>query len=219
MRKNNDLVAALVVLVVVGVVGMAVYGLVHLFGASSGRGGTSNADEIQLDSDLAASTFVQAVSNFVLGGTRGTNGSGLQIYPKIFSSCNTASTTLFAAKPPSGATSTVDVGLLNLGGNATTTSVYVGTSTTPSPPASSNVSATLVNGAQVATNTVQWLSPGVTVGPANGFLSSGTGTFTSIVVGPNDWLVMWATSTATGAGAAQYTPGFSTCNGKFIFNS
>jgi hypothetical protein len=51
-----------------------------------------------------------------------------------------------------------------------------------------------------------------------GYNSPGAGTFTKIVVGPNDFIVGEATTTYTGASAAGYVAGLS-CAYKLLWNN
>lgn len=125
-------------------------------------------------------------------------------------SCNAgsyaASSTLFAVANPFAATSTVTLQVISGTGQATTTSLAVGTSTTATGVATT-IGGTLAN-ISAGTTTPFWTSGGVTVGSA-GYVSAGANTFRTIVVGPNDFVVAVGTSTATGAGAANYSPGLS----------
>lgn len=131
-------------------------------------------------------------------------------------SCNSgtyaASSTLFAVANPFSATSTATFQSVVGTGQATTSTFLVGTSTLSVGLVASNVSATFVN-AGVATGTQFFTSPGISVGPGTGYLAPGTGTFRTVVVGPGEFVVGQATSTATGVGAANYTPGL-TCTYK-----
>jgi hypothetical protein len=170
-----------------------------------------------VESDAGYFDAAGALSNFLGGLAFSSNTTTVGPTMRgVAGTCNTASSTLFAVRAPSGATSTVDVEIFTVGGNATTSTLTVGTSTLPAVTAASSISATLINGAVIATNTVPTLSGGVTVGPANSFVSAGSGTFTSIEVAPTDYIIGFATSTATGAGANSYAPGFSTCSYKII---
>lgn len=102
-------------------------------------------------------------------------------------------------------TSTVTVAYL-YGGNSTTTVNYeMGTSTISAGQSlnatGSNISPTLIN-AQVSTTSQYFIASGVTVGPGTGATSAGAGTFTSIVVGPQESIVIAATSTYGGANSS-----------------
>lgn len=123
-----------------------------------------------------------------------------------------ATSTQFAQANPFAATSTATFKYLNAVGQATTTTLLVGTSTATTGRTSSNVSATFIN-LSIATSSVVFTAPGVNVGPGTGYTTSGTGTFRTVVVGPTEAVVATATSTAGGAGAAGYTPGLTSCSG------
>lgn len=200
----------------------AAYGAIHLFSGSgtNGRGGTSNADEIQLDSDLAASTFVQAGTYMATGGTRGspTVTTSIIQYASL-PTCNSASSTVFAVAPPTSATSTATV-TIQIGGNATTSSLLIGTSTKSSGLASTDVSPTLVsNSSGISTSTIVWTASGNTTANANAFISAGASSQIRILVKPGEYLVGFSTSTATGIGAVNYTAGYTTCIPKILWTN
>lgn len=117
-----------------------------------------------------------------------------------------ASSTLFAVASPFTATSTATLQVITGTGQATTSTLLVGTSTL-STGVPTTIGGTLVN-ATISTSTPFWTSGGVLAGSA-GYNSPGANTFRTIVVGPSEFVVGEATSTATGVGAAQYTPGVS----------
>jgi len=123
-------------------------------------------------------------------------------------SCNAgayaASSTLFAVANPFNATSTVTLQVISGTGQATTSSMLVGTSTA-STGIATTLGGTLAN-FSAATTSPFWVSGGVTVGSA-GYTSAGANTFRTIVVSPSEFVVAEATSTATAGGAAAYTPG------------
>lgn len=129
--------------------------------------------------------------------------------------CNTgayaASSTQFAVQNPFNATSTVAVETLYGTGQATTTSFSIGTSTRATGIAST-IGKTLASAAKVATSTQFYLISGQTTLLGSGQISSGT-TVSKIVVGPTQYVAMYATSTATGAGSKRYTAGL-TCTYK-----
>lgn len=156
--------------------------------------------------EITASVGAQLATLF-LGGVTADTSIGEQVST---GSCASATTTIFAVANPFSATSTVRLQSFKGIGNATTTLLYVGTSTASTGLALTNVSPTLVNAASVATSTQFITSSGITVGSL-GYLSSGSGTFPTISVGPSDYIVAFATTTATGAGAANYSGTYSSC--------
>lgn len=143
-----------------------------------------------------------------IGGTTAASSVGATVSS---GTCNAgsyaASSTQFAVQNPFGATSTATLFTVSGTGQSTSSSLLIGTST-QSTGILSTVSPTLVN-VTVATSAPFFVAGGVTVG-STGYLSSGANTFRTVVVGPTDYIVGFSTSTATGAGAAQYTPGI-TC--------
>lgn len=127
-------------------------------------------------------------------------------------SCNTASSTAFVVTNPFAATSTAQVVDLVLGQQATSTTLYIGTTTKSSGLASTDISASLANAALQATSSQAFLISGVTAPLGSGQISSGSGSISRIVVGPSESIAMYATSTYGGGGAQNYTP--STCSYK-----
>lgn len=201
-------IAALAALVLVGI-----YAFVHSSHKDSvAQAAPSNCGgSVTCFTDVAVSNLYSTV-RFWLGGS--TDSTAVSEIPTI-GSCNTASSTLFAVANPFNATSTVTVQSVEITGQATTSSLLVGTSTKSTGLASTDVSATLVNSSNgIATSSLVFTSSGITVGPGTGYLSAGSNTFRTIVVGPSENLVAYSTTTATGAGAANYTPGFSSCSYK-----
>lgn len=117
--------------------------------------------------------------------------------------CASATSTMFAVANPFNATSTATIYLEGYS-NATTTTFYVGTSTVAVGLSSSSVSPTLIN-QQFASGTVATtIVSGLTVG-SYGQLTSGTGTFSRIMVGPSDYIAGYATSTYSGVEAKSYS--------------
>lgn len=153
------------------------------------------------------------VLNTLFMGASGETGNPLQTNVSV-ASCNTSTSTLFAVKPPSGATSTVT--FMNLqGAVAQISDIVVGTSTLPSVTATSTLNVQgaggLFGAAGVAIGQVYTVA-GIKLGPAKGYTSNGNNTYnsvSSIVVGPNEYLVGYATSTAATGGM-----GMSSCTYK-----
>lgn len=150
-----------------------------------------------------------------IGGTTNASAVGQAVSA---GSCNTgiyaASTTLFGVQSPFSATSTATLIITGLG-QATTSTLTVGTSTVATGQTSTSVSATLAN-EQIATTSTFTSYSGITVGSV-GYVNPGAGTFRTIQVGPSDFVVGQATSTATLIGATNYTPGL-TCTYKILWS-
>ncbi len=163
---------------------------------------------------------LEAETMLSLGGWTVTNG--ISQTPSIGSCVNAATTTEFAVANPFNATTTVEVDMINLGGNATTTNLQVGTSTSAGTFNGgtglwTGVSASLINTASttgsIATSTVYWGISGNTLtqtvnGSGLGFLSAGANTVSKILVGPKEFVVGYATGTSATAG---FNGNFSTC--------
>jgi hypothetical protein len=166
--------------------------------------------------NLEANQNLGVISTFFQGASAET-GNPLQVNvtaPAGSINCNTGTSTLFAVKPPSGATSTVT--FLNLQGNvAQISDIVVGTSTAAGGmTATSTLNVTgsggLFGAAAVAIGHFYTIA-GLKVGPGTGYTTIGNGPYgsqTGIVVGPNEYLVGYATSTAVtggnGASACSY---------------
>lgn len=133
----------------------------------------------------------------------------------ISGTCNAgayaASSTLFAIANPFNATSTATFDDIYGTGQATTSQLLVGTSTLSSGLASTNVSASFINNTtmanSVATSSAFYFAPGTTAGSGAGFSLAGGANMRTIQVGPSDFVVGYASSTATGGGATSYVPG------------
>lgn len=167
--------------------------------------------------DYLRANALEAVQLLNLGG--GSLTTGIQMLPTIGSSCNTGTSTLFAVQNPFAATSTAQLVRMQVGGNATTSSLLVGTSTGSGPSSSASVSASLVSSTNgIATGTTQWAASGNLSYSGNGFIN-GAATNEFILVKPTEWVVAFSTSTATGAGAAGYSPTESTCNYKLLWEA
>ena len=151
-----------------------------------------------------------ADKQFMLGGATVT--TGIDQVASI-GSCTgvTATSTLFSITNPFAATSTVTFVSLYIGGNATTSTLTMGTSTAST---LGSPSASLIGGVTLATSTTYYISGGVTVVSSPSQLSPGASAVRTMVVGPSQTISAVATSTATGAGAAQYSPNFTTCSYK-----
>ena len=178
---------------------------------------TSFVGPYGVEADAGFFDAAGAVSKFLGEISMGSNvTTPTYNYQVLTGSCaNAASSTLFAVKSPIG-TSTVQV-FITVGGNATTSSLLVGTSTTPNYVAASSIqSIDSTNG--IATSSVQTAYSGVNDVLA-GMIAAGANTEKTIVVGPTQYVVGGSTSTATGAGAAQYSPNFSTCSYQIRFEN
>lgn len=216
MNKSQQILTFVILLAVLG---LAVFGVVRLVGGTNGRGGTSNADEIILGSDLQTTTFVQAGSEFILGGAAGSGGSYATASmrsqrPSIGSCAGEATSTQFAIVNPYAATSTVEIQIVGVN-HATSTLFQVGTSTSAFPTSSTSLSPTLIN-TTFSTSSKFAVWSGITVGSA-GYPGSGSGTFTRLVVGPNDFVVGYATTSYNVASGAALGP--TSCTYKAVWQN
>lgn len=126
-------------------------------------------------------------------------------------SCNTSTSTAFGVANPWSATSTAKLVRFSGVGNATTTTLKIGTSTA-AVGAASTVYGIMAN-ATIATSTPFFVASGIRNGPNNSFTDSGANTVQEIVVSPSQSIVGYASTTALGAGAAGFSGGFSSCSG------
>lgn len=220
-QNSNVLVWAGIVLAIV----LSVAGFFYHSGSSSPAVGSTTQTGLPSYAPVNATSFVgpygvESDQGFfdAAGGTSALLGSlsfgsnplfaGFLIQGYAGSCANAASSTLFAIKTT--ATTTYQVWIPAIGGNATTSSLLVGTSTTPN--GSTSISATLISSTNgIATSTVQGAYSGQTDVP-NGFISAGAGSSKSIIAIPGQYLVGFSTSTALGSGAQGYSPNFSTCS-------
>lgn len=148
---------------------------------------------------------------------------------KVTASCGQpsgtiASSTLFAIPNPWNATSTLSAVTLQGFNGATTTDFLVGTSTTPAPAgtavATSSVSASLIGLFNIAANSQFLTTAGVTLG-TKGYLPPSSGTYPtsvgSVVVGPNDYIVGFATSTNPGGNGGLLGSSVTSCGYTAVF--
>jgi hypothetical protein len=126
-------------------------------------------------------------------------------------SCNSATSTMFGIANPWNATSTAKLIRFSATGNATTTTLKIGTSTTATG-VPSTIYAIMVN-ASIASTTGFSLASGIRNGPVGGFIDAGASTVSEVMVGPTESIAGFATTTASGAGAAQYSGGYTSCSG------
>lgn len=134
-------------------------------------------------------------------------------------SCATGTSTPFDVANPFSATSTASIDALTGFGQATSTSLYVGTTTQASGLASTNVSASLLNGAVISTSTQFSAISGITTQLGSGQISAGSGTIGKIIVGPNERIGAFATSTYGTTGAINYSPALTSCTYKIFWKS
>lgn len=216
--SNNKIVLAIAALVVVG---LAWFFLVHKGGMPVGavsttcQGSTTCFGDLYVTSQFSGATgalktdgtaiFGAAMSDLAGLVTLG-SGTGAVNTQQYNPTCNTASTTLFSIGPVT-ATSTFWV-TGQVGGNATTSSLYIGTSTTPNGTTSGTNVVASSNG--IATSTVIWFTSGITDVPPN-FIAAANNVYAITVVPPN-YLDGYSTSTATAAGSNGYSPTEPTCN-------
>lgn len=190
------------ILVVVGLI----YGAIHLV---SGRGGTSNADTYVLDGSITTGTFVSAGTTLALGTASGGTGVSQAVST---GSCNSATSTVFAVANPYSATSTAELIMLSGIGNATTSSLTVGTSTRTTG-LTSALYGILAN-VSISTSSSFAISGGVRNGPIGNIVDAGSASVMRIIVGPNETVGAYSTTTATGAGAAGFVNTFGSCTYK-----
>lgn len=167
--------------------------------------------------DITATNFTEITAStgiltplLQLGGSTAATSVSEQVST---GSCTAATSTPFAVANPFTATSTATLQSFQGVGNATTTLLYVGTTTQASGLALANLSPTLVNAASVATTSQFFTSSGITVGPGTGYLSSGSNTFRTIVVGPSEYVSAFATTTTSGMGT-NYVGNYTSCTYK-----
>lgn len=193
----------------------AVFGFKHepqiqtALGATAGGTVSPNGTVLANPSNftfIESSQASEADSQFILGGA--TVATGITQAPSI-GSCASATSTLAVIANPFAATSTAQVVMLVGTGQATTTTFSVGTTTKSSGLALADISPSLVNGAVAATTTQFVLYSGGVSDLGSGQITSGSNTIGRVLVGPNENVAIFGTSTATGAGAANYTSGFS----------
>lgn len=120
--------------------------------------------------------------------------------------CNTGTTTLFAIQNPWSATSTVTYASIYGTNGATSTDILVSTSTLASPSsiatATSSLTSSLFGIYNLAANKYFFSVAGVVVGDQAGYVQPISGTYPStnlnsgrLVVGPNQYILGFATST------------------------
>lgn len=131
-------------------------------------------------------------------------------------SCPTLGTSTLAIVPnPFAATSTASLSFYGAG-QATSTSVWVGTTTvaTTGSLALSDVSPSLASGAVIATTTQANFLSGGTAGLGTGQVTAGTGSTIRVIVGPSEKIGFYATSTYGTTGSVNYNPGLTSCQYK-----
>lgn len=159
--------------------------------------GVTNGLYVAAQSWLGGNTDATAVSTQTSVGTISGTNSGVSY---------SASSTLFSAVNPYSATSTASITLYDVVGQATTSSLQVGTSTALQGLSSTSVSKSLVNAITIATTTHYDIVSGLTT---NADASAGSNSTFRIVVAPNVAVSAFATTTAGGNQAANYIPGLS----------
>lgn len=223
-NKLNWLISAVIAAVVA-------FGVVSLFGSPAKRAGGTTINNLAtwapsfgvsnsngVEADIGFWDAAGAASNFLgslaFSSNVTTAGIGFQ---GSAGTCGSATSTMFSIVNPTSATSTVEIDMMTLTGQATSTTFSIGTTTKSSGLALTDISPTLVNAALVATGTQATLISGFTTNLGNGQISSGTGSVDKIVVGPNERVAGYATSTYGGVGALNYTPAVS-CTYKLLWN-
>lgn len=118
-------------------------------------------------------------------------------------------TTLAAILNPFNATATVKFASVYGTNGTTSINLLVGTSTVASPTNNaSQISASLIN-ATVATSAPFYTASGALAGPGQGHVSAGASTQNTIVLGPSEYVVFFATSTS-----ASYATGLEGITGN-----
>lgn len=183
----------------------ALTGTEGTFVAANGYGYGTESSFVQVLGKTSAGYFYQSL------GTA--SAQTQEIVTPI--SCNLASSTVFSLVDPftGNATATVQIISFNGVGNATTTLLTAGTSTSPS--SSAAPAPSLFNAVSIATTTPFTISSGITTfAMGNGILSSGASTVYDTIVTPAaPYVNGYATTTATGAGANSYVGGYTGCSG------
>lgn len=168
--------------------------------------------------DYVRGNALEADQLFLRGGYSVTNS--VAETQTIGSCASGGSSTLFAVASPLNATSTAKVLIMTVGGNATTSSLLVGTSTKSTSLVSTDVSPSFINSTNgISSSTVFTTASGVrqSAAPNLDWIDAGSGSQATLYVIPGQYVVAYSTTTATGAGAAQYAPGFTTCTYKIIW--
>lgn len=167
------------------------------------------------DGVLALKTFLQF--NAGVDATSAATSTSF-IQTASVANCAAATSTSFVVANPFAATSTVAIELGIVSGQATSTTFSIGTTTKASGLALSDISPTLAAGVIAATTTQIAFRSGQTTQLGTGQVTSGAGSIGRIVVGPSESVAMFATSTFSGIGALNYTPGLSACSFKLFWN-
>jgi hypothetical protein len=157
--------------------------------------------------DLAAGNVFMTVEQWIGGSTDATAKEQIVSTGTCNAGAFAASSTLFSVANPFSAvgTSTAEIQINNVVGQATSTTLSVST-TTSTATLAAHTSLGLINSGLVATTSLATFSSGVTAGSI-GMTSAGTGTQGKLSVAPTDSIAAYATSTYTNAGALNYTPG------------
>lgn len=182
---NAKTIGAIVGVILLVLSGIGAYGTI--VDLTSGRGGTSNLDTLQLEEDLIVVGDASVGDDFTVTGDLITGS--ITTVPAS-GTCADATTTLFALTPPfSSGTSTARVTKITGQNGTTSVDIMVGTSTTAYVPYLSNLSTALLTADEVATGTQFYLASGAV---SNGAIANTGSAF--IVVGPGQKLVAQATS-------------------------
>ncbi len=210
------IVAAVIVLC------LAAYGLVHLVSGSSGtngRGGTSNADAIALDSFLTTGSYVQAATTLQAGTQLLLGGSSSGSYTAQSTSvkseqlgsgaCTTGATsTALILTNPYAATSTYTINSFTVSGTQPTTTSYIIGTTTATQGLTSTTVSPIGGSFQMGSSTPGYLTPGVTGNTPTPVTIPGQRTF---LVGPTQSVAVYATSSVSGVGSTSYNPALNGC--------
>lgn len=208
----SQIVSVLYIVGVVALVCLAGYGLLHLGSSgTNGRGGTSNADSMSLGSNLnVGNTFTLGTNGGSVGDTGYNSGVGRNEQFAYGTCPSTATSTPISLANPFAATSTFTVNSFNVlnVGQATSTTFEIGTSTKISATAITDISPS--GGLfSVGSTTNLYLTPGIPGQNPTTNTVTGNRTF---VVGANDKVLVWATTTAGTLGSAGGATSYSGIN-------
>lgn len=185
-----------------GIAAVAIFGYLAFFHKELGNQFGSTAIPTQQNAESAtismyASESIATIGTFFMGG-HNTDTPTIAQYASV-GTCADATTTVVSVQNPFSATSTMRFVALSGTDGTSTIKIFAGTSTTPS--VTNQASKTVFNTANIATSTGFYTSVDSTAGTAT-FVSANNGGFTSIIVGPSEYILVSATST-TGSAADQ----------------
>lgn len=198
MNSNRNLWIGLVVIGIIAICALFLPKVQKSFGAAPQNcGGT-----VTCFTDMAAGNVFTTVEAWLGGSTDATARQ------QILSSgtCSLSSSVMFTVANPFTSTSTAEIQVENVVGQATSTTFSVATSSSTGLNAQTTTG--LINSGLVATSSTGTFVSGVTYG-SNGANSAGTSAQGKMLVAPSDFVSGYATSTYTGAASVGYVPGVS----------